>query len=62
MAVTLDDLPNEIIAIIFSYLSETDIISVGLVFSRLSRHDAIGDQIGNSINYSIFLHLKIYLT
>ena len=46
MAKCLNDIPNEIIDVIFEYLAEEDIIHVGLVFSRISRHNVSGDLVG----------------
>ena len=46
MTKDLNDIPNEIVDVIFAYLTEVDIIHIGLVYPRISRHNVIGDQVG----------------
>ena len=46
---TIEDLPNEIINIIFHYLDESDVIHMGLAFKRLARYQVQGDRIGSKI-------------
>ena len=46
MTKSLNDIPNEIIDVIFGYLAQVGIIHVGLVFSRISRHNVSGDLVG----------------
>ena len=44
MDISLVDLPNEIIHIIFGYLAEIDMLNVGFVFPKLAWYE--GDRIG----------------
>ena len=45
----IEDLPNEIINIIFHYLDESDVIHMGLAYKRLARFQVQGDRIGSKI-------------